>query len=57
MGTHSLRFAADVDNYVREIHEANNSASVTVNVENLADLQVSSITFTSPPRAGVPTVA
>jgi subtilase family serine protease len=56
-GTHSLRFAADVDNYVRETNEANNSASVTVNVENLADLQVSRITFTSPPRAGVPTVA
>lgn len=56
-GTHSLRFAADVDSYVRETNEANNSASATVNVENLADLRVSRITFTSPPRAGVPTVA
>jgi subtilase family serine protease len=54
-GRHRLRFSADVDSQVPELDEANNSATVTVRVE--ADLEVSRIDFTSPPRAGVRTTA
>jgi subtilase family serine protease len=58
-GTHTLRFVADVDSQVTESSENNNSASKTVTVaqQKLADLKVSGITFTSTPKAGVPTTA
>jgi hypothetical protein len=58
-GVHTLRFKADVDKFVKESNENNNSAKVTVTVkrQKLADLKVSKITFTSPPEAGVLTTA
>ena len=56
-GVHTLRFEADVDNHVRESNENNNKYQKRINVSDYADLKVSGITFTSPPRAGVPTTA
>jgi subtilase family serine protease len=54
-GAHTLRFDVDMGNQVPELNEGNNSATVTVRV--LPDLEVSRISFTSPPRAGVRTTA
>jgi subtilase family serine protease len=54
-GRHTLRFEADVDHLVPELREDNNSAAVEVRIE--ADLEVSGISFTSPPVAGRRTTA
>jgi len=58
-GVHTLRFKADVDKFVKESNENNNSAKVTVTVkkQKLADLEVRKISFTSSPEAGVLTTA
>jgi hypothetical protein len=48
---------ADVDSQVTELRELNNQSSLTFNVEILADLVVTGISFTSPPRPGTPTTA
>jgi hypothetical protein len=59
-GTHRLRFVADSDGHVMESNESNNAAEITVTVaapQGKADLQVSGISFTSTPSAGVRTTA
>ena len=58
-GVHTLRFEADVDDFVKESNEKNNSAKVKVTLKRpkLADLKVSSISFTSTPKAGKLTTA
>jgi subtilase family serine protease/murein DD-endopeptidase MepM/ murein hydrolase activator NlpD len=55
--THALEFYADVDGHVIEADELNNVFRLELRVRNPADLKVSGITFTSPPKFGVRTTA
>lgn len=56
-GLHKLRFVADTDGHVKESNESNNSYETTFTVLSPPDLKVSGIRFSSPPKAGVQTVA
>ena len=55
--THALEFYADVDGHVIETDELNNVFRLELRVRNPADLKVSGITFTSPPKFGARTTA
>jgi subtilase family serine protease/PKD repeat protein len=55
-GTHRLRFEADYDDQIEETSESNNGWEETVAVLQ-ADLQVSDVTFSTPPFAGQTTIA
>ena len=44
-GTHVVKFSLDVDNYVKEVLETNNSTSVTITIRPQAALTAEAITY------------